>query len=92
MIREADPARLLILDAGLLLRQYQYRKRRGTELTLAQRRAWAEEAATVLEALSRELAQRLPADHNTTDTTVAWNTQFAAGQRMVTAKVTRAPV
>lgn len=85
---------LLLLDADLLVRQYQKRddKRGFQGMSLEQRRAWAAEAAAVLEALADELHQREggPARRISPNVFYAWNAQIERGERLATRKASPA--
>lgn len=82
---------LLIEDAGLLTRQYALRNHPYDALDAAQRKAWAAEAAAVLQALAAVLEpiarEREPV--RSVDVSVRWADELAAGKRLVTSKYRR---
>ncbi|WP_428383550.1 hypothetical protein [Nevskia ramosa] len=81
------PAYLSILDAQLLMRQFQKRNCHAQAMNLEQRRAWAAEMVAVMEALVAELQGRVPRPYNTSFDHVPWNAQMRAGTRPVTYKI-----
>lgn len=84
------PARLLTVDAELLVRQYRNRNHPGLALTSSQRVAWASEVVVVMEALASELDRRTQKPYNASSEHQAWSEQMKAGKRAVTYKVTPA--
>lgn len=82
-----DPRHLLLMDAGLLIRQYRNRNLAGCQLDANQRRRWAAEAAVILERLGRELQSVVGEAQHRIETTNEWNQQLSAGRRFVSTKL-----
>lgn len=81
---EIEEARLLVIDADLLGRQY-LQLTKG-KLTAEQRKQWAKEMAAVLEQLALVVREAKPCPYSPAYEFGAWNKQMRAGQRLATYK------
>lgn len=86
---EPDPlsAYLSLIDAAMLIRQYENRHSPGLGLSMEQRKAWAAEMTLVMKALSAELRRRVPEPYTSSVDHAPWNVQMREGLRPVTYKV-----